>query len=152
MKKFRFCYSATVWLLLNLVAILSLIGIAWNIFNLSLALKIGGFKVISYSIIIALSTALFIFVLSIMFYGRYVIKNERVYSYFGFVYSSVKIKDITEITHFKKSDKLVAYFQNGEYTVIVISPQFYSEFVLSLRQENKSIIYSAKIDGEETPN
>lgn len=152
MKKFRFCYTLTVWLLLALVAILSTIGLVWNIFNLSQTLKIGGFKVFSYSIIIVLTAFLLIFSISVAVYGKYVVKNGCVYSYFGFVKSKFNIQDVSEITHFKKSNKLVVYFTDNSYTVIVISPEFYSEFVLSLREQNKSIVYNVKIDGEETPN
>ena len=151
MKKYKFCYSLTVWLLLALVAALSLIGLVWNIFNLAVTLKTGGFKTFSYSIIIALTAFLLVFALSVALYGKYVIKNGFVYSYFGFVRSKFEINEVTEITHFKKSDKLVVYFKDNSYTVIVISPEFYNDFVLSLREQNKAIIYSAKIDGEDTP-
>ena len=151
MKKYKFCYSLTVWLLLALVTVLSMIGLAWNIFNLVVTIKTGGFKVLSYSIIIVLTAFLLIFALSVALYGKYVIKSGFVYSYFGFVRSKFAISEVTEITHFKKSDKLVLYFKDNSYTVIVISPEFYNDFVLSLREQNKAIIFSAKIDGEDTP-
>ena len=54
--------------------------------------------------------------------------------------------------HFKKSDKLVIYFKDDSFTVIVISPEDYSDFVVALREVNPQIYYGVKIDGEDTPN
>jgi hypothetical protein len=81
-----------------------------------------------------------------------VIKNGKLYSYFGLIRSKIDLADIICLTHFKKSDKLVAYFKDGTYTVIVIASQEYGEFVRSVREQNPSILYNAKIDGEDTPD
>lgn len=151
MKSFRFRYSNTVWILLSLVLVLSLTGLIWNIFNLIEFLPTGSYKVGTYSIIVALTALLTVLVVSVMVYGRYVIKDGKLYSYFGFIRSKMEINDIICLTHFKKSDKLVAYFKDGTYTVIVISPDFYEEFISSVRKVNPSILYDAKIDGEDTP-
>ncbi|MBE5733420.1 MAG: hypothetical protein E7347_00040 [Clostridiales bacterium] len=152
MKSFRFRYARSVWVLLVIVAILSIAGLAWNVFNLIEFLPTGSFKVGTYSLIVLLNLALTILVISLMLYGRYVIKNGKLYSYFGFICSKINVDDIICITHFKKSDKLVAYFKEGTYTVIVISPQEYDDFVKSIREINRSILFNAKIDGEDTPN
>ncbi len=149
MKKFKFRYSSLIWILLTLVLVFCIIGLAWNIFNLTQYVWAGTVKILSYSLIIAMTAFLIIFVLSIMFYGNYVIKKGYLFTYFGLIYSKTKISEIVQITHFKKSDKLVAYFADQKYSVIVISPSAYDEFVLELRKENPAIYYSNKIDGED---
>ena len=61
------------------------------------------------------------------------------------------MKDVTEITHFKKSDKLVLYYKPDKYVVIVIDPLCYDDFVKTVRQINPMIIFDSQIDGEELP-
>ncbi|MBQ8426507.1 MAG: hypothetical protein IJX16_01965 [Clostridia bacterium] len=150
MKKFRFKYSTSVWVLLMLVVVLSTAGMVWNIFNLKEYVWAGAFKITVYALIVAITAFLSVFAISIMVHGLYVIKKDCLYTQFGFVGSKVKISEITEITHFKKSNKLVAYFKDEKYTVIVIDEQNYDEFVKYLREINKEIKYSVKIDGEDT--
>lgn len=152
MKKFTFKYSVTVWVLLSIVLILSIVGLGWNIFNLIEFIQAGAFRIIAYSLICLLTAFLLVIVISVMIYSKYVIKDGYVYSCFGIIRSKEKISEIVEITHFKKSDKLVVYFNDGKYTVIVISPEFYDAFVLAVRQSNKSIIFDVKIDGEDIPS
>jgi hypothetical protein len=152
MKKFRFKYSLTVWLLLALVVALSLGGLAWNVFNIIQYVWAGAFKITIYALIVAITAFLAIFASSVMIFGFYVVKNGQLYTQFGFISSKVKISDIVQITHFKKSDKLVAYFTDQKYTVIVIAPQDYDEFIKTLREINPQITYNAEIDGEDTPN
>ena len=152
MYKFKFKYSTLVYVLLILTLALSLAGVIWNIFNVFSFAKIGNtFKLVSSSIIAVLALIIFIFVLSVIFYGRYVIKDGYLFTCFGFLKNKTSVKEIIGVTHFKKSNKLVVYFCTEEYTVIVIEPERYDDFVLALRDLNKAIVYDAKIDGEDTP-
>ena len=70
--------------------------------------------------------------------------------FFVFFKAKYKIKDIVCISLFKKSNKLVVYFLEQSYTVIVIDENLYDDFVLSLRKVNQEIIYDTRIDGEDT--
>ncbi len=152
MKKFRFKYSTSVWLLLALVVVLSVAGMVWNIFNIKEYMWAGAFKVSIYAIIVAITACLAIFSISVMACGFYVIKGEYLYTRFGIVASKIKINDVTQIVHFKKSDKLVVYYGEDKYTVIVISPLEYDEFIKAMRGVNTKIAYGTKIDGEDTPD
>ena len=152
MKQFKFKYSNLVYVLLFVTLALSLAGVVWNIFNVLSFVKIGNtLKAVSSSIIAVLALILAVVVLSVVFYGRYVIKDGYLYTYFGFFKNKTPVNEITGITHFKKSNKLVVYFCTDEFSVIVIAPEKYDDFILALREANKSIVYDAKIDGEETP-
>ena len=152
MNKFKFKYSALVYALLLLTLSLSIAGIVWNIYNVISFAKLNlTLKAVSSSIIAVLALILSIVVLSVAFYGKYVIKDGFLYTYFGFFKNKTPVTEITEITHFKKSNKLVVYFCTNEYSVIVISPEKYDDFILALRDANKAIVYDAKIDGEDMP-
>ena len=152
MKNFKFKYSLTVWILLGVVLALSLVGLAWNVFNLTEYLWAGAFKITVYALIIALTALLATFTISMMVYGKYVIKNGYIITRFGLVFSRELIENVVQITHFKKSNKLVVYFKDDKYTVIVINESEYENFILAMREVNKKIIYDTKIDGEDTPN
>ncbi len=151
MKSFRFKYSTTVWVLLVLVLALSIAGCAWNVFNLVNYLWAGAFKITIYALIIAVTLFLTLFVIAVMLFGRYEIKNGTLTTRFGIVASTVKISSVVALTHFKKSDKLVAYFDDNKYVVIVIDRTEYEDFILALREINHAIVYSTQIDGEDTP-
>ena len=151
MNKFKFKYSALVFILLILSLALCVAGIVWNIFNAIQFANVTTIKLISSLVIVVLTFVLLVFVLSVLFYSRYVIKDGYLYTYFGFVKNKTPVSEIVEVTKFKKSNKLVVYFSTEEYTVIVIAPEFYDEFVMAIRNANKSIVYDARIEGEDTP-
>ena len=151
MNKFKFKYSALVYVLLILSLALCVVGVVWNIFNAIYFAGNDTFRLISSCIIVVLSLLLFVFVLGVIFYSRYVIKNGYLYTCFGFFKNKTPVTEVVEITKFKKSNKLVVYFSTEEYTVIVIPPELYDEFVMALRNANKKIIYDARIEGEDTP-
>ena len=149
MKKFRFQYSPIVWILVSIIFVMCLLGFIWNIFNLTEYNPLNTFRLVSYILLAVITFGLTIFSISLLVYGRYVIKNGQLYTYFGFVRSKINIEDIFCITHFKKSDKLVIYLKEQSYSVIVISKDNYNNFVLALREQNKEILYDTKIDGED---
>ena len=152
MKSFKLKYSPLIWLLLSLVIVLSLCGLAWNVFSMIEFLGLNITKVISAGILSVLCLALVIFSLSIVFYGKYIVKGNYLVSYFGIIKSKIDIGDITHVIHFKKSDKLVVYYGEKSFVIILVSPVFYEEFTLSLREVNKSIVYDNRIEGEDMPN
>ena len=152
MKSFKFRYSLIVWILLCLVIALSVAGLIWNVYNVIAFIDVDNLKTITFIAICVLTAFLTIFAVSVAVYGRYVIKNGSLTSYFGFAKTKFDICDVVQITLFKKSNKLVTYFSDSTYTVIVISPEEYSDFILAMREVNPKIIYDTQIDGEDTPN
>ena len=151
MKKFRFEYSKLVWILLSLVLVLVAIGITWNIFNLIQYSFLGTFKIVSYTAIVVLLFALFIIVLSVMLGSKYVVKDNFVHVWIGVFKSKTNVKDISCFVLFKKSNKLVVYYKDNKYSVILLSPDKYDDFVLAVREQNHEIAFRTEIDGEETP-
>lgn len=149
-KSFKFRYAPSVIVLLLIVLILSLVGCGWNILNLIEYSFLGTFKIVTYTLIILVTAFLAVTVVCITVYGRYVIKGNLLYTCFGYIKSKTDINDIIGVTHFKKSNKLVAYFKDEKYTVIVITPEEYQTFISTIREINPKIVYDARIDGEDT--
>ena len=87
-----------------------------------------------------------------MFFGEYVIDEKNLTLKIGLIKNKTPLEEIVAITLFKKSNKLVLYFADQKYTVIVIKPEDYDQFILELRSKNSKIIYNSQIDGEDTPN
>ncbi len=150
-KVFKFKYSNLVWILLAVVGVLALSGLVWNIYALIETAMLGTVKIISHSLMIILTLFLCVFALSVALYGRYVLKDKYLIQCFGFIWSKIPLEEIIQITHFKKSNKLVAYFKDEKYTVIVIDPLLYGDFIMALREFNPAIYYDVQIDGEDIP-
>ena len=150
-KIFKFKYSTLVWVLLAVVGVLAISGLVWNIYALLETAMLTTIKIISHSLLILLTLLLCVFALSVAVYGRYVLTNKYFIQYFGLIKTKTPLDEIVQVTHFKKSNKLVAYFKDEKYTVIVIDPCFYSDFIIALRELNPSVVYDVQIDGEDTP-
>lgn len=151
MKKFNFKYSPLLWFLLTVVFGLSVAGGIWNVYNAVYYAPFNSAWTAIYSIIACISFSVTVLDVSMIFYGCYTVKNEYLYSNFGLIKSKSKIKDIIEITHFKKSDKLVVYYKEGTFSVIMIDSKFYDDFILELRKVNPEIVFDNRIEGEDTP-
>ena len=152
MKTFKFKYSPVIWILLIIVLALSIVGLGWNVFSAVEFWGINTTKTISAVLTCALCAFLGFVSASIMLCGKYVVTKDAIVSYMGIIKSVFPLDEITEITHFKKSDKLVVYFKPDKFVVIVIDPSLYADFIASVRSQNPSIGYDCQIDGEDTPD
>ena len=146
MKVFKFMYSKLVITLLILVIPLAAAGLGWNIYNLITFIGDGILRVVTYSLTVAITAALLVFIISVLAYGRYVIKDGKLYCYFGFIRTKTDISEIVRITHFMKSDKLVIYLKKAEYSVIVISPEEYGAFINELKNNNDKILVDTETE------
>ena len=151
MKKFAFKYTPTIWVLLSVVLGLTLAGIGFNVFNLVNYIPSGTTNTIIYSVIIALVSVLMVIDISFMVAGRYLIKDKVLFVCFEFFKSKISLDDVRAIVLFKKSNKLVLYYGQDKYTVIMIADTLYDDFVMAIRKENKKILFSTEFDGEDTP-
>lgn len=150
MQKFRFKYSTSVWVLLSLVLLLTAGGIIWNVFNLIEYSWAGAFKIVIYAVIICLTACIFLFVLLSMINGCYVIKNGFLYTCFGLIKNKVNLDLATQITYFTFSNKLVLYFNDQKYSVIVIPPERYDDFIKAVRESNRAILFNSFTDEPNT--
>ncbi len=147
--KFNFKYAPTVILLLCIVIAISIVGLVWNFYNIfgknsSPSNDVN--EVFKY-LVLVVNLLILVFSLSVLSCGRYVIDDNCVICRFGLIYSKYKKDEILSITHFKKSDKLVMYFKDEKFTVIVISPENYNAFIKAIKTINPSVVFSDEQEG-----
>ena len=141
MKKFRFYFSLPVWILLSLSLLCSLGGIGINIFNLIVAREDTIiFKFVAF---LVLCTILVGLILSVMIHSTYKIKDGKLYLYFGFINNTFNLSEALNLTHFEDKDMLVLFFNQAEYTRIVIKKQDFNAFANSIIEENEKIVFSS---------
>ena len=138
--------------LLVVVMLLSLAGAIWNVYNIFATKNASIGNVVSYLIITLLTLVIFALAFSVLFFGKYTVTEKHLTIHFGFITTKSQINDIVAITHFKKSGKLVVYFSEAKYSVIIIDSSDYDNFVLAVREFNPKVIFNSQIDGEDASN
>lgn len=149
MKSFNFKFRPLLRVLTAVAFLLSLAGFIWNVYNLVQAIKFLPRSIFSYALISVITLVLTVFVFSVLIYCKYRIIGENLYCNFGFYKTKISVSEVTSITHFKKSDKLVLYLKDQKFTVIVIEPQKYVEFASELIKINDKIGYDTEENFEE---
>ncbi len=155
MKKFRYRFSRlTYWLIIAGIA-LSVVGFGLNLF---VCIKNGissaadpVYPIIQYTLMFAVTVALFAILLSILISSYYLVDKEQIVTSFGFIKSKYKIKDIETIELDRNTNKLSVYFSDDTFVVIVVKEEWYSQFVQAILDINPKIEYSIK-SKENTPD
>ncbi len=161
MYRFRFKFTPLIWVLLSVVLALSLAGFGWNIYNIISLNNIAiaqsttitqtfATKFIVGLIMLLVTLVLVALVLSIMLGSKYSVKKGYVYCYFGVIRSKTAIKEIVSFARFKNGNKLVAYFDDKSYALIIISPDKYDAFVCAVRSFNDKIVFEENVESPET--
>ena len=128
---------------LSLVSLTSLIYTLITYGELPVAKKVLYLSLILFTLFIALN-ALFALIVR-----KYVIKENGLTLRLGIFKSTVKIEKIVQFTVFN-GNKLVAFFDDGKYTVIIVDEKDFDNFVRDVKTFNKKIIYSVKENGENS--
>lgn len=143
MDKFRFYYGTSVKILIAAVIIISAAGVISNVFSVIKYAAYDLMPAVAYSVLALLTAVLFAESVAIAFSGLYKFKNGCVYAYFGLIYTKIDISDVVGIKIFKETEKLTLYLKNGKFTVIIISPKEYADFVASILKVNPEIPYES---------
>ena len=108
---------------------------------------------IQHVVILAACGLLIVLLVSILIRSVYTITDKEIVLWFGIIKSTYKIADIESVHLFTKTNKLVLYFKNERYTVIVVKPEWYNEFTKEILAKNDRIRYDVSVtdgsDGEE---
>ena len=150
MKTYKFRLSKLVLALLIAALVASFGGIgftAYRIYRLGFSTVLLGIQ----HVVILIACALLIVILvSILIRSCYKITDKEVLLWFGIIKSAYKIADIESVHLFTKTNKLVLYFKNERYTVIVVKPEWYNDFIKELLSKNSKIRYDVSTtDGTE---
>ena len=145
--KFRFRYSPLIWVLLVIVTLMLAFGTAKNFYDFLQNRFVDGMRA-GFSLAIAAACfVLLCITLSVAIFGKYVVADGILTVRLGILSVKTDISEIAQVSHFRKQDKLVVYFKNEKYSVIVIKPEEYSDFFDALKAQNPLI--SFVIENEE---
>ncbi|MBQ9485908.1 MAG: hypothetical protein IJU83_03620 [Clostridia bacterium] len=142
MKKFVFKYPPVVWALLIAVSLIFAAAVTINVYDAIRLAEESTSRAVFAWIIAVLSAIMFTVALSVLFYGRYIIKDGFLYCRLGFFRSKTDVKTIFQITEFKANKKLVMYIVPEKYSVAVIDQSKYAEFFAALKEINPALSYT----------
>ena len=142
MKTYKFRFSKPI-LILSILAILVAAGggIGWTVYRM---IHIGFQTVllgIQYVVLLLVSALVIVIFVSLLIRSFYTVTDKEIVLWFGIIKSSYKIADIESVHLFTKTNKLVIYFKNDKYTVIVVKPEWYNEFTKELLSKKENIRY-----------
>ena len=141
MKSYKFKLSKLILIFLIAALVAAVGGICLTIYRID---KYGFSTVllgIQHVVILLACVLLIVILVSILIRSVYQITDKEVVLWFGIIKSSYKISEMESIHLFTKTNKLVIYFKNDRYTVIVVKPEWYNEFTKELLSKNDKIRY-----------
>lgn len=148
MKIFRYRFTVPMLICIFVLLALAAGGFAWNVLNAIELGDLGAMRLISYILVCAISAFLFAMGIGLLCCSRYEVGKGKFVTRFCFFRSQTAVENIVQVTHFKKTDKLVVYFSDGKYLCIVIHPKSYGDFCTALRLENPSVIFDDRSDSD----
>ena len=151
MKSYKFRFSKVVLVLIGLAIAAALAAVAYTVYRIYLYGFSSPLLVIQHvAVLIVAALAIVIFV-SLLIRSVYKITDTQIILWFGIVKQTFKIADIESVHLFTKTNKLVIYFKDDKYTVIVVKPEWYNEFTKEILARNDKIRYDVSTtDKDET--
>lgn len=151
MKSYKFRFSKLVLILIGLAIAAALAAVAYTVYRIYLYGFSSPLLVIQHvAVLIVAALAIVIFV-SLLIRSVYKITDTQIILWFGIVKQTFKIADIESVHLFTKTNKLVIYFKDDKYTVIVVKPEWYNEFTKEILARNDKIRYDVSTtDKDET--
>ena len=141
MKTYRFKLSvaATVGCVAGILLGLAGIGVtAYRIYKYGFSSA----QLIIQHVVVLLVSALAIAVFAaILIRSVYKLTDKTLVLWFGFIKSAYRIADIESVHLFTKTNKLVLYFKDEKYTVIVVKPEWHNDFIKEILSKNADIRY-----------
>lgn len=143
MKSYTFKLSKLAFAGCIVGILLGIGGIAFTIYRM-LAPSLGFSSpqlIIQHIVIIIASLLALVIFPAILIHSVYKVTDKEIILWFGIIKSTFLLKDIKSVHLFTKTNKLVVYFKDDRYTVIVVKPEWYNEFVKDICNANKDIRY-----------
>ena len=155
MKKFKYSFP-------RLTLILIIAGLAVCLAGFIVNLYVCITQGISYAVNPALPIVLYILMffitivaggllVSVLCSSYYSVNKKTLRTAFGFIRSSYDVKQIDIVVLDRETNKLMVYFKDESYIIIVIKPSQYTDFVQAILDVNPSIEYAIQ-SVENTPD
>ena len=143
MRKFKYKKSVLITVVIGLLTACALAGIIMNI--ISIVNDGNSFlRVLSYSIILAISVFMLVASLLMLLTAHYKITDTYMITSYGIIKERLPINLINSVSIFKTSDNLVVYYNENKYQVVLISADEFDEFIVALRNANPNISLDIK--------
>ena len=98
--------------------------------------------VLQYAVVLLVAVLALVIFISVLAHSVYKITDKQIVLRFGII-KSVKIH------RFTKTNKLVLYFKDQRFTVVVVKPEWYGDFVQDILARGKHIEYETSEEEEE---
>ena len=149
MKTYRFKLSIAATLGCAAGILLGLAGIgvtAYRIWRFGFS---SAQLIIQHVVVLLVSLLAIVIFASILIRSVYKLTDRELILWFGLIKSVYQIKDIESIRLFSKTNKLVLYFKDERYTVIVVKPEWYRELTKEILARNKDIRYDVSTSDKD---
>lgn len=152
MKTYKFRLSKTATILTVAGILLGLGAIGFTIWRILFRTGFSEPLYIIQHVVLLLVGALAIVIFSsILIRSVYKITDKEIVLWFGIIKSTFKIADIESLHLFTKTNKLVIYFKDEKYTVVVVKPEWYNEFCKEILARNENIRYDVSVTDSDEP-
>lgn len=146
MKVFKYKFSKLTTTLIYVGIVLCAVGFGLNIYSV-VASDIASaanpvYPIIQHCLMFLVPSVLAVVLVSLLISSYYAIDGNTLKSSFGIIKSKYNIADIDSVNLDRTTDKLVVYFKNNNYIVIVVKKDWYEEFVDELCKANPEIEYT----------
>ena len=150
MKKYRFHYSPVIYCLMVLVLLAAGAGIVLNVLRCtSRDFDVSTWNVLTVAIMFLTCTLLILVVLSLFIRTDYVLKGAKLTIHYGIIKNEIALAAATEIVFYKKTEKLVLYYDEDKYVVILLKPEKHEEFIADCRAANDKLRYDTRTSPDE---
>jgi len=151
-KVFKYTLSTKMIILSILALLLSVAGIAVSTNRILQEGEIDGFiAALRSPLLILVSVACIVIVLSILIKSQYVIDGKDYIIQFGFIKSRFPIKDITALVLDSDTKKLTVYI-GEQYSVLSLNAEWNDAFIKALREINPNIDFSFTLAEQNSNN
>lgn len=144
MKKYSYKFTPLniVFFCLGILAAVACIALnVRRLLEISAAETSGTYDYISAILAIVIGAAGMIILIPAIGCSKYIITNDKLITRWGIIASEIKLSDITRVTVYRTSLKLVVSYNAKEYAVINIDKNLFENFCDELKAKNDKIFY-----------
>lgn len=147
--KFKLSKAAVILTVAGILLGLGAIGFTvWRIYRTGFSEPL---YIIQHVVLLLVGTIAIVIFASILIRSVYKITDKEIVLWFGIIKSTFKISDIESLHLFTKTNKLVIYFKDEKYTVVVVKPDWYNEFCKEILARNEKIRYDVSVSDSDEP-
>lgn len=149
MKKFNYKFTKLLFILLILGLLIAVLCLGLNIKRIIEIVKANDLviqNIASAGLAALVGLIGIIVIVPVFFSSRYEITNTDLITRRGIIVTKIKLNTITRITFFRVTKKLVLYYNQADYVVIVIDEKDYNDFVDAIKEHNKKVFYAIETE------